>query len=132
MLQGGFAPSVRALEMLKLGSVRKPENLAHQMTIMYLTYTCTTLSVLMDSMAANVTRDVAASDSALMGEPAPDSKPSIKAFISAACPLSPENEVLDFFRPTAHSSLLKFHMRAVLAPPNTSRYSFSTALEPLA
>ena len=83
-------------------------------------------------MAANVTREVAANDSMLMGEPVPDSKPSSKAFISAACPLSPENDVLDFFRPTAHSSFLKFHMRAVFDSPNTSRYSFSTALAPLA
>src|ERR1700751_5963670 len=95
-------------------------------------YTGTTEFDRKDSSAANVTREVAASDSTLIGELAPDSKPSSKAFLSPACPLSPENDVLVFFRPTAHSSFLKFHMRAVFESPNTSRYSFSTASAPLA
>src|SRR5579864_3243646 len=93
---------------------------------------CTTPSVLNDSITAKVTREVAASDSMLTGEPEPDSKQSITAFISAACPFSPEKDAVDFFRPTAHSSFLKFHNRAVFWSPKTSRYSFSTALAPFA
>src|SRR5260370_34901010 len=90
----------------------------------------TTLPVLTDSIAANVAREVAANESMLMGEPAPHSKAASKAFISAACPLSPENEVVDFFRPPPHSTSLKSHIPAVFASPNTSRYSYSTPLAP--
>src|SRR5579864_600544 len=90
----------------------------------------TTPSVLTDSMAAKVTREVAVKDSMLTEDTAPDSNTSSNAFISAACPLSPEKELVDRFRPIAHSSFLKFHMRAVFWSPNISRNSFSTAVEP--
>src|SRR6516164_7754613 len=76
-------------------------------------YNRTTQAVLMDSNTAKVAREVAANESMLMREPAPDSKAPNRAFISSACPLLPENEVVDFFRPRAQSSFVKFHMRAV-------------------